>query len=1008
MLKVKNKIKKMCDNLLEYSRRRVFGIENLEYVESGYKVGNEPPKEGWKPLGQLCGAHRHFWIHATFDIPAAETGYRYMLNLSLGIPGSYDTPTPQGLVYLNGKMIQGLDINHTEVFIEPETTYDMQWYLYTNNMGGPHSPKPAIYEIHEETEALWYDLTVPLETLDVLNENTAEYRDTLAVLERAVNLLDIREPHSEAYYASVIVAREYLRKTFYETMCTTEGKPVVHCIGHTHIDVEWLWARRQTREKIQRSFSTLKALMDRYPEYIFTLSQPELYRYLKEEAPEKYEELKQLIIDGRFEPEGAMYVESDCNLVSGESLVRQILHGKQFFKQEFDIESKVLFLPDVFGYSAALPQILKKSGVDYFVTSKISWNDTNMLPYDSFMWKGIDGSEIYTTFITGQNGGKNHTPSNFTDYVGTITPSFVQGTWDRYQQKEYNKHTLLTYGHGDGGGGPTAAMLERYRRLSKGLPGLPVAKMDFLLPFLKTAEAEFKKNSEELCRMPKWVGELYLEYHRGTYTSIAKNKRNNRKAELALQKAEMLSYTDLLFGGAYDAEGLHENWRRVLHDQFHDILPGSSIEEVYDNTDKDYADIGAYCQNTIDGKLKAMAKKVQTDGGLLVYNPLGFATAGNVTFNGETVELDEKIPSFGWSVIIPPTAENTVTVRGLTAENGYYRMTLDDCGRIVSLYDKSADREIVLPGRAANAFEAYEDHPYKYDAWEINDTYKAKRYPLDAPATITPITDGMRSGFEVKHTYMRSSIVQKIWLYSKCRRIDFEHEIDWHNKHQLLKLAFPLDVHADSAAYEIQYGHVYRPTHENTSWEEARFEVCGHKWVDISENGYGIALLNDCKYGFNTEGSTLKLTVLKCAGWPYAKADEGKHVFTCSLLPHIGSLQEAGVIQEAYKLNQPLTALLLPVQKGELPDRFSLVTCDAENSIVETVKKAEADNGMIVRLYDAYNRRAKVTLTVPEGFHKAYLCDLMENELEQIEISDNKVMLSVKNFEIVTVKFKYS
>ncbi len=1005
MLRIKEKIRKTCGELYGFSRIHILDMENPEYVESEYKVGHTPPSDGWKPLTYISGADQHFWIHGKLRTPAAQEGFRYILAVTTGING-WDAVNPQGILYLNGKMVQGLDINHRDTLLEPDTDYDVYYYFYTGEVSNPIKLSTSVIKVDNDAEALYYDLITPFEALAALNENTAEYRDTLAALEQAITLLDIRAPHSDEYHKSVLAARQFMKENFYDTLCSTEGKPVVHCIGHTHIDVEWLWARRQTREKIQRSFSTAKALMDQYPEYLFTLSQPELYRYLKEEAPEKYAELKELVKQGRWEPEGAVWVENDCNLVSGESFVRQLIQGKRFFKEEFGVDSRILFLPDVFGYCAALPQILKKAGIDYFVTSKISWNDTNMMPYDSFMWQGIDGSEIYTTFITGQGAVPNHGKNNFTTYNGNINASYALGTWDRYQQKEYNKHTLLTYGFGDGGGGPTAEMLEKQRRLAKGLPGIPVTKIDFLLPFLKEAEASFTTACEKLQRTPKWVGELYLELHRGTYTSMAKNKRGNRKSELALQKAEALSFTDLLHGGEYDAEGLYANWRRVLHNQFHDILPGSSIEEVYNGTDKDYAEIGAYCADTINSKLAKLAEQVETDGGIFVYNPLGFTTGGTVQINGETVETDEQIPAFGWKVIKAPVAENTVTVKDLTAENAYYRLTLDQSGRIVSLYDKQADREVVLPGQLANEFQAFEDYPYDYDAWEIDNTHQLKMYVLDAPATISPITDGTRSGFEVKHTYMHSTIVQKIWLYSNGRRIDFENEIDWHDKHQILKVAFPLDVHTDRAAYDIQFGHVYRPTHRNTTWEEAKFEVCGHKWVDVSDNGYGVALLNDCKYGFGTEQSTLKLTVLKSASHPNIHADEGHHTFSYALVPHSGTLYEAGVIKEAYLFNQPLSALPVAAQKGTHADCYSLVSCDAENVMVETVKKAEADDSMIVRLYEAFNTRAKITVSVADGFTHAYLCDLMENELEELPLDGNKVTLPIKNFEIVTLKFK--
>ncbi len=1004
MLYIEDKIKVACNNLSKI-RKKILETVEVEYAPCGYKSGHTPPAEGWEKREYHIGADAHFWNRGRFKTPPAEEGYFYTLRVESGRKG-WDADNPQGLLYLNGKMVQGLDLNHMEAFLEPDTEYEMAAYLYSGKVESPFAMKYQVCKMDIDAEKLYYDILTPLEGLKALHKNTSEYKDTLSVLERTVNLIDFRNPDSPEYRASIKAACALIEEELYEKLCSTEGKPVVHCIGHTHIDVEWLWARAQTREKVQRSFASVLALMDQYPEYRFSLSQPELYRYMKEEAPEKYEELKRRVAEGRWEPEGAMYVECDCNLTGGESFVRQIMQGKRFFKEEFGVDNKVLFLPDVFGYSAALPQILKKSGVDYFITSKISWNDTNMMPYDSFIWEGIDGTEIYSSFITTQRAKGDHSISNFTTYVGMLDAPNVMGTWDRYQQKEYNKNTIMTYGYGDGGGGPTRWMLEKQRRMAKGLPGLPVTKLNFIIPYLEAAKADFDANTKKLQRTPKWVGELYLEFHRGTYTSMAANKRGNRKSEHALHAVEGLSYTDLLYGGSYDAKGIYAAWRKVLHNQFHDILPGSSIKDVYDGTEKDYAALEQYTSGIISDKLQKIAQKVATDGGVWVYNPSGFERSGAVKVDGQTMELSETIPAYGWKVLPAQKAECEVSVEGLTAENEFYQMTLNQQGQITSLFDKKAKRQILLPDSLGNEIELYEDYPRNYDAWEMDATYEPKKYALTDEAVITPITDGSRAGFKVERKYLNSTICQKIWLYSKGRRIDFETELDWHEKHHLMKVAFPLDIHANQATYEIQFGHVTRPTHQNTSWDEAKFEVCAHKWADLSENGYGVGLLNDCKYGYSAKGSTLKLTLLKCPSYPNPKADEGEHRFTYSLLPHEGNLFEGGVIEEAYAINQPMEAVSLGAQDGVLPAAFSLVSCDQPNIMIETVKKAEDSEDMIVRLYDAWDRRSNATVTVPEGFQSACLCSMMEEDQQELAFDGKKVEIPVKNLEIVTIKFK--
>ena len=1008
MSAVHTKIKMLCEELQKLSSHKICDLA-LEYVKAdGYKKNNTPPAEGWEvfPAGaRVQGRDDHYWFRATLRTPEAKPGTSYFVKYTTGFEGQWDATNPQGLIYANGEMLQGCDTNHTEVYLESDKEYVLHNYFYIGLTEALVPLDAALYVLDEKTEQLYYDLRVALDSCMLQDSNTDTYVAIMAVLEQTANLIDMRDPGSEAYYASVEAATAYIRDELYTKLCSVEGKPIVSSLGHTHIDVEWLWARDQTREKIQRSFATASALMKKYPEYIFMLSQPELYRYLKEEAPEKYEELKQLVKEGRWEPEGSMWVESDCNLISGESFVRQILQGKKFFKEEFGVDCKVLFLPDVFGYSAAMPQILTKSGIRHFVTSKISWNDTNTMPVDCFLWQGIDGTEIFTNFITTQTY-QGPAPTRGTTYVGHMTPAEVKGTWNKFLQKEYTKHALTTYGFGDGGGGPTKKMLETQRRLAKGLPGMPVTKTCTLLEHLDATRAEFDAGCAKTKRTPKWVGELYLEYHRGTYTSIAKNKRNNRKSEQMLQMTEALSYADLLSGGSYDAEGIYHRWNKVLHNQFHDIIPGSSILEVYQGTDKDYAEIADYCGRMIGGKLQTLAQQVSADSGVLVYNALGFDRTGSVLVNGKTVELEEAIPAFGWKVISGCLDSADVTVDGLTAENAYYKLTMDKSGAIAELLDKRANRQVFQKGCRGNVIQAFEDFPAAYDNWEISDYYKEKMWVLDEDAVIEPIFDGSRAGFKVSKSYMHSRIVQYIWLYSKDARINVENEIDWHEHHQILKAAFPLDVHANSATYEIQFGHVQRPTHENTSWDKAKFEVYGHKWVDLSEDGYGVSLLNDCKYGFNTEGSTLKLTMLKCGTYPNPEADQGMHRFTYSLLPHVGSFKEAGVIRAAYDLNQPLVAVPVSAHKGNLPASFSLVSCAQENIVIETVKKAEADDGMIVRLYDAFDRRSTAQITVADGFREAYLCDLIENELQKLELTGNQLQLPVSNFEIVTLKFK--
>ncbi|MDD6484486.1 MAG: alpha-mannosidase [Clostridiales bacterium] len=1003
---IPDKIRVICEKLKSISHSRVCGLDDFVCAETDYKKSNElPDTKNFRPVSEfkLAGADRHFWMYSKIPPTKACEGKRLYFSLSGGDNHKWNVANPQCLVYLNGEMIQGLDINHTELPLNFDTEYEMYIYYYTGMEDAPAEFKAELVMIDTRIEKLFYDVHVPYEAAMCLDENDDNRILILKTLERALSYLDMRVPLSDMFYKSLEETEDFLKKEFYGSICRENGKEI-SCIGHTHIDVAWLWRLRQTAEKAQRSFSTVIKLMEDYPEYKFMSSQPQLYEFVKDNAPELYEKIKEKVREGRWEPEGAMWLEADCNLTSGESLIRQIMFGKRFIKEEFGVESRILWLPDVFGYSAALPQILKKCGVDKFVTSKISWNESNQMPYDSFEWEGIDGTEIFTYFITAQDLPKSKKPENFTTYNGYIRPKQVLGTWKRYQQKEYTDCAMIPFGFGDGGGGPTKDMLEQQRRLAFGIPGIPKTKIEPLSVFLDRAYESFKENSRLLKRTPRWVGELYLEFHRGTYTSMARNKKNNRKSELLYQKAEQLSVFDMLMlGGSYDQSTINAGWKKILLNQFHDIIPGSSIGGVYEDSDISYSEIFDAGNNIVKEKITEIAGNVDSEGGLLVYNPNSFECSDTVIYNGESIYADN-IPPMGYKVIKPKRGSGNVSVSGRRIENKYYVIELDENGAIISLYDKENEREVVKQGERLNELQLFEDFPKEYDAWEISVYYKQKMWIIDDVTSMEAVYDGVRAGVRITRDYLNSRIVQTIYLYENSRRIDFENNIDWHEEHVLLKAAFPVDIHANEAVYDIQFGNIKRPTHSNTSWDAAKFEVCAHKWADISENGYGVSLINDCKYGHSAEGSTLKLTLLKCALYPNPDADKEVHEFKYSLIPHRGDFREADIVREAQLFNQPLTALEIPAQNGTLPAEFSLIGCDSPNIIIETVKKAENSNDIIIRLYDAFDRRCTARLFTGFDVKKAYVCDMLENNEREIAAKGRELEVPVGNFEVVTLK----
>ncbi len=980
-------------------------VDGWETLECGYKVGNTvpAPDAGWKSFGktEIWGEkpEEHRWFHKNIVIPDELKGKDVELYVYASAAGDGNRAA-QFLAYVNGKAVRGIDGNHRYLKLDSNVeSVDIHIYAYSRPFGERSQFYAQLCVFDRAVEKLYYDLKVPYGVMEYLDSDSKEYNDIMYRLNEAITLINWIDPNSDEFHSSVAAANKYMDEEFYGKFCS-ETPVTASCIGHTHIDVAWQWTLDQTREKVQRTFGSVIELMKKYPDYKFMSSQPQLLKYLKEENPEMFEEIKRLVKEKRVELEGSMWLEADCNLTSGESMVRQILFGKRFFRDEFGVENKVLWLPDVFGYSAAMPQILRKSGVDKFVTSKISWNETNRMPYDVFMWKGIDGTEIFTYFLTATHANFAQ-DERYTTYNARLTPSVAQGTWERFEPKALSDNVLVTFGHGDGGGGPEDSYLENHARLKHGIPGCNQTKIEFAGDFLERLKNKLENNK----RLPKWSGELYLEFHRGTYTSQAFNKRSNRKSELLYQNAEALSTAAAkLIGAEYPQSALNEGWECILLNQFHDIIPGSSIHSVYENCHKDYAKITEIGKNAESSAYKAILGNIETDGGIAVFNPNSFADSGYLNFGGKTYRVNG-IPSKGYKVIKLCESKADYTLDGRHLETSNYSVDFDENYEIVKLYDKLNARDVLRDGGKGNYIEAFEDYPYEYDAWEISKYYTEKKYPVNDVSDVKFIDEGARFGFEITRKFYKSVIKQKIYFYDGSNRIDFDTYADWHQEHLMLKTAFDVDINSDKATFDIQFGSVERPVHKNTSWESAKFEVCAHKFIDFADYGYGVSLLNDCKYGHNIENGTMKLSMFKCATYPDHDADKGVHFFTYSLYPHAGNFREAGTIQLAYELNCPLKAFEISKNSGKLGEKYSLISCSADNFIVETVKKAENDESVIARGYESFNKRTDVTLKAGFDVEKAYLCDLMENELSELEVKDNSVSFTAKPFEIVTVKF---
>ena len=789
-------------------------------------------------------------------------------------------------------------------------------------------------------------------------------------------------------------------------------------VGHTHIDVAWLWRLKHTREKAQRSFSTVLHLMEQYDEYIFLQTQPQLYKYIKEDCPELYEKIRERIRQGRWEADGGMWVEADCNVTSGESLVRQFLHGTRFIEQEFEKKCEYLWLPDVFGYSCALPQILRQCEINTFMTTKISWNQYNSIPDDLFKWRGIDGTEILTYFVDTPEEG-NNLDIRYSTYNGQATPHSVLGSWRKFKNKELSKNTLISYGYGDGGGGVNRDMLEMRRAMDR-IPGLPN---------VETAKAGefFRKIHENIAKTDRyvhtWDGELYLEYHRGTYTSQAYNKKINRFMENYLAQLEWLSCIVYSLKKSYPSEMLRKCWEGILLHQFHDIIPGSSIHEVYQDSRVNYKNI-LECVNQI--KVQTLKQILQSDEDTYsIYSTNSFGgrelvmlpefRKGYFLDQNGSVLAAQQCPE-GWLVLVDVRPYSAVPVifragEPITVEEGfchqidnvletpYYLVEWNADGQIVRLYDKEEQRQILRKGQLGNVLEIYEDKPINYDAWDIDIFYVQKKEIITCAVSPEVVEMGpLRTIVRFVYRYHNSEIRQEMILYRDSRRIDFKTWVNWQESNRLLKTAFYTDIRSSKATYDIQFGHVERPTHWNNSWDWARFEVCGHKWADLSETGYGVSLLNDCKYGYSIKDNAIKLSLLKSAKMPDTEADMGIHEFTYTLFPHIGSLVEGGTIQASNQLNLPAQ-----VVKGRFADSRRIVVLEGEGIQLDVVKKAENEDCMIVRLHECLGGRHKATLRSELPVVWIIPCNLLEHDCGA-KIEGNVLEFVIKPFEIKTFK----
>jgi alpha-mannosidase len=723
-------------------------------------------------------------------------------------------------------------------------------------------------------------------------------------------------------------------------------------IGHAHIDTAWLWPLAESYRKVLRTFSSQLRYMDDYPEYRFACSQAQQYAWIQARNPELWARLREKVERGQFVPVGGTWVEPDCNLPSGESLIRQFLHGQRYFERELGRRCAEFWSPDAFGYAGQLPQIMREAGITRFLTQKLSWNRFNAPEHHTFTWQGSDGSEVLA-----------HFPPADTYNSEATMPELLRVQRD-YKDHDRSRTSLLVFGYGDGGGGPTKAMLETLRR-ARDLQGLPRTLQ-------RTSDEFFDALEAEPGERPVVVGELYFEYHRGVYTSQARTKRGNRRCEQALHDAEFLSC-----GREYPREELNRLWKLLLLQQFHDILPGSSIALVYDDAERDLAEIEAGA-NALCGS------------GDTAVNTTGFARREVV---GDTMV---EAPPYGAAKRVE--TDDAVRVDGLVLENSQLRATLGEDGTLVSLVAKGIEREaLAAPG---NRLELYDDDPVAFDAWDIDPFALETRRDAAPAESYAVVATPLRAEVTFERAIGRASrLTQTVRLDAGARRLEFQTTVDWHESHTLLKVCFPLAVRAANATYEMPFGYAERPTHYSTSWDRARYEVPGHRWADLSEHGFGVALLNDCKYGHSCYGGDLRLSLLRSTKSPDPEADLGRHEFAYALLPHAGGWREAGVVAEAACFNAPL-------RFATAPSAGSFAAVDDPNLVLDTIKRAEDSDALVLRLYEAHGARGAARLRLAVPFGSALRANALEENRDALTVEGNAIVIPYRPHEIVTVKVR--
>ena len=938
-----------------------------------------------------------------------------------------------GLLRVNGNAYHGLDPFRDTVVMTNEARgdeeYDFEvesyimWHFGEGTVKNFEVSSWAVFD-REMNDAYW-DLKTAFNVMMTENLDQDVIDFLRRNLDEATRFIDQRCDDPAAVRETALRSQRIVRERIYESgKFQKEG--LVHLTGNSHLDLVYLWTHSEFVRKIGRTHATALRLMEQYPDYVFTQSQPHMYNQMKQHFPELYEQVKQRIKEGRWEAVGAFWVEPDCNLISGESMVRQLMRGIRFYQQEFGVTPRTAWIPDVFGNAWTMPQILVKSGLQYFVTHKMSvWNDTNPWTQNVFWWESPDGSRIFS-----------HVPT--THFIGTAEPDHIKEHWDSFSHRDTVGQSLYCYGWGDGGGGPDTEMLEYCKRYES-FPGLVPCRN-------ATVEQALESMREKAvdADIPVINDELYLEEHRGVYTTKGRLKKLNRFCEHLYRKAELFS---CFAQTPYPEDDLDAGWKEILTNQFHDSLPGTHVTRAYLDILESYDKAVSIGHKALNDALGDIASRIDTTGpgqAVILFNALPFPRKSRVTvpcdvaeshvLSPEGIEIPSQfttdfesnrpalsfdtadVPPVGYAVyrIVdgPGQASTSLDIQVertdenvFVMESIFLKAMINGSGEVVSLIDRSSRREIIDIENRANVFHLYEDIPGTFDAWDIEEHYTSHEFDVGTAVVEIAEHDPHQSALLVTRTFRNSKITQRIELGMFSRRLDFHTRVDWKEQHKLLKVRFHTNIRSRQATYDIAYGNIARPTTRNNSYETAKFEVPAHEWVDLSQTDRGLSVLTDSKYGYEAHGQMISLSLLKGPTYPDPESDQEEHTFTYSLYPHAADWKAADTIGQAADLNDPVEAVVVDSHDGSLPAIHSFMTVDGRGVTLEAVKQAEDSQDIVVRLVERHGGSEMVTLSLDEKVKSAAECDLLEREQAPLPLQqDGSLSFSIDPYEIKTVK----